>query len=202
MSKLWCRALACVALCALAACGDDEGSKSAPGAGGEGSGGDGGGNAPSSGAGRPGTGEPGDFDSIWVRASGELLTVDQANPVPREVTFEYPGKVTDAQYGVDAEVFEQIDGGELVIYAHYDESEVYFRMRLPLMDLDGAYYRATATSTSNYELEDGSLKLTQTQSSGNVAIIGTTYFEKYSGDFPPPDWPTTVVDVASTEVVP
>lgn len=128
--------------------------------------------------------------------------MDPTTVLPQQTTFEYPGKVTDRMYDVEAEVFEQIDGGELVVYTHYDESEVYFRLRLPLLEQEDGYYRTTPTGFSIYSLKDGALELMQTQASGETAVIGTTYYEKYTGDFPPPDWPSTVVDVAPTEVVP
>jgi hypothetical protein len=100
-------------------------------------------------------------------------------------------------------VFEQIVDDELVVYAHYDDSEVYFRLRVPLTALDDGYYRTSNSgSTANYTLEDGQLKMMQTLASGTVAIIETTYYVAYTDEFPPADWPSEVVDVARAEVLP
>ena len=84
-----------------------------------------------------------------------------------------------------------------------DGSQVYFRLRLPMMALDDGYYRTSSSgNTANYSLEDGNLKMMQTQASGTLAVISTTYYVKYTGEFPPPDWPSEVVDVARVEGMP
>lgn len=207
------RALARAASSTLAAClltvvlaCSSSSSKSSPAAGGDGNDGpDGTGDAPGSGADGPGSGEPGDFGSIWRRVSAEVLTIEAGSGtgVPETSEIEFPAKVTDAQYETDVEVFEQLKDGELIVYAHYDDSQVYFRLRLPAQRLEDGYYRTSSDgSTSSYTLEDGALKLMQTQGSGTLAVITTTYYAKYEQDFPPADWPSEVVDVAAPQVVP
>lgn len=186
-----------VVLFALLSCSSSS-SKHAPGAGGDGN--DHGGTGNTGAAGEPDVGQPGDYGSIWRRETAEILSIDSANPTPASVDIQFEEKVTDAQYETDVEVFEQIVDDELVVYAHYDDSEVYFRLRLPMTALDDGYYRTSRDgSTANYSLEDGNLKMMQTQGSGTLAVISTTYYVEYTDEFPPPDWPSAVVDVAPVE---
>jgi hypothetical protein len=180
------------------ACGSSRASSSATG-GAAGSPDDG---SPGSGnrGGLSGSGAKGDFDSIWRRSSAEVAAVSTSAPVGvRETHLELPAKIEHPEYGTDVEIFEQIQGDALIVYAHFDESEVYHRLHFPLMGAGGSFTWIGKNATGVYELNDGALRLTMTQQTNTAVIMTTTHYEPYTGDFPPPAWPTEAVDVERSD---
>jgi hypothetical protein len=150
--------------------------------------------------GRSGSGAKGDFDSIWRRSSAEVAALGTSVPsAVRETHLELPAKFEHPEYGTEVETFEQIKGDALIVYAHFDDSEVYHRLHFPLMGAGGSFTWIGKNATGVYELHDGALRLTMTQQTNTAVIMTTTHYEPYTGDFPPPDWPTEAVDVERSD---
>ncbi len=186
----------CVAVAATG-CGSDDKSKAVPAVGGEGDRASGSGNTSSGGTDSAGPGEPGEFGSIWRRATAELTVVDAMNPTATvNAKVDIPNKVTHEEYETDVELFEQIEDDELILYAHYDDAEVYLRVVYPLMKDDDSYVlQSSSGATGLYSLEEGVLKLTQTLTSDMTLVLSESHYQKYTGDFPPADWPTDLLEL-------
>jgi hypothetical protein len=201
MSSAWSsRAFQIACLCTavtVIACGSDK-SKASPAAGGDGTDGPpGSGNSSSGGTESGGPGEAGDFASIWRRSSAELTLIDAANPVAtKSINLDIPAKVTHDEYATDVELFEQIKDEQLIVYAHYEDAEIYYRVVTPLQKADDTYILQSSAGLSGmYSLQDGALKLSQTQATEAKVVLSETLYEIYAGDFPPADWPTEVVEL-------
>jgi hypothetical protein len=201
MSSVWSsRALQIACLCtavAIAACSSDK-SKAPQASGGDASDGpSGSGNSDSGGTDSGGPGEPGDFGAIWRRASAELTLIDATNPAAtKSINLDIPNKVTHDEYETDVELFEQIKDDQLIVYAHYEDAEIYYRVVTPLQKADDTYILQSGAGLSGmYSLEDGVLKLSQTQATETKVVLSETLYENYAGDFPPADWPTEVVEL-------
>jgi hypothetical protein len=201
MSSAWSSRVAQVvcfcAAVAVAGCGSDE-SKASQAAGGDGNDGPpGSGNSDSGGTEPGGSGEPGDFGSIWRRERAELTLIDAMSPAAtKSIELDIPNKVTHDEYETDVELFEQIKDDQLIVYAHYDDSEIYYRVVSPLQQADDSYILQSSAGLSGmYSIEEGALKLSQTQATETQVVLSETFYENYTGDFPPADWPTEVVEL-------
>jgi len=186
----------CLALSTIG-CGSDDKSRAVPAVGGDSDGPPGSGNSSSGGTDSVGPGDPGEFGSIWRRVSAEMTIVDAMNPTGvTSVDVDIPKKVTHDEYETDVEIFEQIADDQLIVYAHYDDSEVYHRAVYPLLKSDDSYVLQSSSGVSGvYALDEGVLKLTQTLGSDTKLVLSDTFYEKYSGDFPPADWPSAIYEL-------
>lgn len=179
---------------ALAACGSSSGSSAA-------NGGSAGSPDDAGSAGRSGSGAKAKFDSIWRRTSAEVVAIsNDGGSFPEEKHFEMPAKIEHPEYETDVEIFEQIEGVTLIVYAHFDESEVYQRLRFPLMAAGNTFSWLGQNGVSGvYDVHDNALRLSMTQQTDMAVVLTTTHYEAYTGSFPPASWPKKVVDVVRSD---
>jgi len=147
--------------------------------------------------GRSSSGAKGNFDSVWHASNGTVAVVPVNGAFPKEVDVDLPDKIMHPDYETDVEIFEQLQGETLVVFAHFDGSEVYHRLRFPLTSFgtSSLTWITTSGASAVYSLESGRLKRTMTQQTETEIMLSTTYYDAYSGDFPPEDWPSKVLDV-------
>lgn len=196
----------------LSACGNSHGSKS-PGAGGD----DGDPNGAGAGNGATGTGasdaggqgsgpqNPGDFSSVWRPASAEHNVLDTTMPTAgKTFSVDVPERVQINFPDIDQEVefFQQFVDDQLIIFAYPVDGEVYYRLTRSAMQADDAYIVSSGSAQNLFQIEDGVLTQTSTVAQGTQLVFTTTTFRKYEGDFPPADWPTEVVEMDMTGVLP
>jgi hypothetical protein len=196
------------ALLLLSACGTSHKSK-ATGAGGDGDEPNGSGAASSgaSDAGGQGNGpqSPGDFNSIWRPASAEHRVLDTATPTEGEtVNVDVPKRVQVNFPDIDQEVefFQQFVDDQMITFAYPVDGEVYYRITRSAMQADEAYIVTSGSAQNIFQIEDGVLTQMSTLAQGTQLVFTTTTFQKYEGDFPPADWPTEVVEMDTTGVLP
>ncbi len=198
------------ALFLLSACGNSHGSKSRGaggddnGAGATGNGATGNGASDAGGQGN-GSQNPGDFSSVWRPASAEHNVLDTTMPTAgKTFSVDVPKRVQVNFPDIDQEVefFQQFVDDQLIIFAFPVDGEVYYRITRSAMQADDAYVVSSGSQQSIYQLEDGALTQTSTVAQGTQLVFTTTTFQKYESDFPPADWPTEVVEIDMTEVMP
>ena len=145
---------------------------------------------------------PGTFDSIWKQATADVLTFDSATAtIPKQVTVDIPGlySVPDPDAGVDVEVYQSLQSGALIPYAHAADATSYYRIKSPLAGAGGIYSYSIGSKFSGiFQLTDGVLTFTASFNVGTVVGSSTTHFEKVTGDFPPASWPSSVVELDLT----
>jgi hypothetical protein len=193
----------CALLASALACGSSRGSGGTTSVGGEG-------NEDPQGTGNTGnTGNAsggqaaGDLASVWRQATGQISVLDSQAPGPPEIIdFDIPATVTDPQYDAEVELFQQLKDEQLVLYAHYGDADVYYRVTRPATESDGGFVVDDASSVSVFTLDDGVLTQQQTRSIGSKVVFATITFQKYDADFPPADWPSEVVELDAAGVEP
>jgi hypothetical protein len=146
---------------------------------------------------------PGTLDSIWKRTQADVLVFDSAKPtaIPQQVTVDVPGiiSVPDADTSDDVEVYESIQNDVLITYAHVSGASSYYLIKKALSGASGVYsYSLDSTLSGIFQLQNGSLTFTASFSMGTVTGTTTTHYDQYTGTFPPPAWPNTVVTLDLT----
>ncbi len=150
-----------------------------------------------------------ELDGIWKLASARHTQIDFSSfpPVPKVTTVTLSPTLTDPDTGLAAEHYLEIAGGKVATYTRVGpdggEGAAYLRTTLDA--------RCTATACSvalpgssaqtTYMLSRGALTTTwvdagkrgpQNQPT-SMTIIELSY-ERDRGAFPPPTWPTRMVD--------
>lgn len=141
----------------------------------------------------------GSFGSIWKQSQAEVMTFSvSGGGLPTEATVDLPALYPVPETDAEVEMYQSIRDGVLLTYAHVVDAPSYYLVKSPVTALDDSYYLALGTMSGIYTLEDGVLTFA-TQFSTSVAFgTSTTRFEPYTGDFPPPDWPSEVVELDLT----
>lgn len=175
-----------------AASGGSAGSSGSAGSAGSGGGAGMGGGA----GGAGGSSAPGGFDSIWRRASADLLITESTNPgLPRQGTITFPASVPLPGDGRAVEMYEQIKDDALITYAYVAGEGVYYRFSQPATHLEDTYLVPGKGGAHLFELKEGRLVDQSSQVLGTTLLVSTATYERYTGTFPPASWPTQMVEV-------
>jgi hypothetical protein len=194
---------ACV-LGLVVACGGDDSSKAEPGVGGDGSG-----NTGNTGTGNTGSGntggntsaENGEFGSIWKQLKSEVLVYDtESGGLPKNHELDMPALYPVPETDREVEMYVSIKDDQLVTYAFVQGTTSYYVVKSELLgSADDGYAFSELGHSGNYLIDDGVLMRTDTFGSNTSFATTQTTYQKYTGDFPPQDWPTEVVELDLTK---
>jgi hypothetical protein len=180
-------------------CGSDKKSSGAGAAGNAGNTGNAGSNSGSGGGSNGST--AGGFDALWKRASVEINYLDTAAPgIPRNATADYPATHKEPMDGREFEVYQQFKDDKLVTYAFFTGDSGYYRMQQATLKTDDGYVLQAANATHLYTIEDGVLVDSSTETVGTAIVYSDVTHKKYEGVFPPPTWPSRVVEAELPEL--
>jgi hypothetical protein len=205
-----------VALSVTVACGGDDSSDDGDGgASGEGNsagrggssgrgGTSGGGNEAGEGSGGSMSSAKGTFDSVWKQSQAEVTTFSlTGGGVPTEATVNLPALYPVPDTDSEVEMYQAFRDGMLFTYAHVVDTPSYYLVKSPVTAVDDGYYLSLGLISGLYTLEDGVLTFSTQFSTSTAVGMSTSRFEPYTGDFPPPDWPSEMVELdLSTEGAP
>lgn len=158
----------------------------------------GGGNEAGEAAGGSMNGPSGSFDSIWKQSRAEVMTFSLTSGTPTEATVDLPTLYPVPETDAEVEMYQSIRDGVLLTYAYVVDAPSYYLVKSPVTALDDSYYLALGTMSGIYTVEDGVLTFATTFSTSVAVGSSTTRYEPYTGDFPPPDWPTEMVELDLT----
>jgi len=190
-----------VLVCALSlavACGGSDSKKAQPGAGGDAEGGSTGqGNSPGNGPGGgtdSGSG-PGTFGSIWKQTKSEILAFDSANAgIPQQAEVKIPDVYPVWETDTDAEMYTTFKDDQLWLYAFVQGNPSYFLVKVAAQAAgDDIVTYQLATMSGIYQLSEGVLTRTSTNTNGTLLTSTTTTYEPYTDAFPPESWPSEEV---------
>jgi hypothetical protein len=158
---------------------------------------DGGGGSTANG-GSSGSGQTGDFGSIWKAVSGDVAVIDNASPsAPQSAHVDIPSTNVNGATGEAVDAYLKFEGDTLVTYAWSEGDQFYHRIR-EAGQADATSFTplssAGASLIRSYTLDHGVLTCTGIQTVGDQAIYLTTTYAAYTGTFPPPSWPKTMVE--------
>ncbi len=151
-----------------------------------------------------GTAASGSFDSLWKRAASKISLIDTADPTKiSSVDVALPDTLPDGTSGQEIDAYQKIEASQLVTYAFRTGDSVYYRFARALQKADDATYVATydgsltsGQDTHIFTIEAGQLVDQGTSQAGTLVISTQATYTRYSGAFPPSNWPAKMVEVA------